>query len=1413
MGNSISGGGGGNNTNNDNRPGNKYPLTPDSNNIQDGQYVCFYSDLNVEQINNICKSMGGIATITDLFIIISGARSSKTSINSRYGLKSIKLKDTDNNNDNEKDKPTTVQQDPNNDFDIQLDSNYYLMITTSLFESASKEEIVIKRSLDNNYMARIKIGSKYEKHTESYFDAYITDDFKNFKDSLSPINKVTKMKFFLELPAVPSIYFNLQTLQIVYNARYPYVSVYEITRKELSTAMSHINTVRNNANVMAIYYYDFNDKFLRDAIQQFAQEGDQTIETSLGTEYYFFSVGYEMQNFSKKTVSFKSRTINLKPNEAGDHFTITLDDKKKYFLKPKNISFGFKQTDSLYSRIPDNVTQIFPASQTIQFNRNDFRLYIGYIVTLKEIDIIGTLLNSVNLPTRKFILYCNSDVIGTYALPKGLFKAPKNGITNIEKLEDGVNISTDYYLTMGFGEKANTQEYDIVNPHGDNLNITTLRKNEIKVKQAIFGSHTGDMSKMGCYIPDSELILPTGYDKDDKLIIVCAMDSTPTAVWNMAKNLTNKFKRKNWILYFSIIETFSLEGCIGYTIKNDDKNMKVLYPNDSSLNIEFVQSSSLSVKLEDGTKILIFSQHYIQKKTRDEYIGAFSIYPGKVPASEDNYQQYKYSLVQNMSYIDYNIRELQSSLKDNFIGGLMNNITIYTNLGKLKDPIINDKYITPSSGMYFDYFPTMINENVMKSYLAVFEKFLALGSNSTKIRYTCLMRVRKEWVKKNPPNKTYFEIIEGKNPDYILIFMFGGTERRYKFNAATRTFSSNGFQSIVLNSEIAKSISTQPTTHIYIEDPLDDVIKPSDEFYFINIPFNPVFNPWGGSITSYETRDNLSFFIFEYNDSIGTIILNGSITQSNMSLMRNTYLYVPFVRFAFILSTAKSSETLTSAGSVLFIHLYGTDISRIEIPSLRESIEKYIQNTETSAFKNHSVVYDKVNKVYIIANVSISINQDSNEYYIARNRVFIRSEKFPHASVEKEDDLMLDMIGNNFQLYDENGYYIRNSFSVRDNLTSPDDKIPQVDKVSRKSTGVSIKSDNKFWNSIRAFVFINNLEKFEVSNLADMAAYLSVNLDGFFIISLVSYDITSPEKWMLDRCIVLRGNNDTPIEMSYRENKTYYYIEISDSKFANSVMKFGVWNTNKRAPTENDLTDIDFILNKESGTDYDKTIKIKSNERVGLVDNYINFTFPSGTLTSFPKFAEFCSKLNKYILFARPVSKQLELDLKLKDGIFCVDISSTNNASELDFSEVINFVVQWRAIAKNNFKYMIIRTLVNMKRPDKEYKITIDNLVYSTSDFTYTDNPSIMIFPRLDNFNTATSAYSLDQKVFLLNPSKPAPETQNESIVLYSSKIQENRPYITVYIGNKTDYNRIKTDPEFYHLNMKFYVHDIISKK
>lgn len=1417
MGNSISGSSGGGGTGNDNnRPGgSKYPLTVNSNELLDGHYVVFYTGLDVEQINKICKSMDGVATITDLTLIIANARSSKTTVSNKYLIKSIQLNESSDTPPSEQ---TNKDDDTNtiaNDFGITIDSNYYMIISSTLLESANNVEINLLRSIDSTYAAKIYIGTTYSNFKTSYFDAYITDGFKDMLNSSNPINPIKKMRVFMELPSVPTIRFNIETLQLQYNARYSYVAVCQVTK--LYDAISHITTIRNNANLMGIYYYSMSDTFVEDALKQFAFN-ENTIKTTFNRIYNIFSVGHSSPNVTNSTVQFMGRIINLKANVESKDFRLVMTNNNPARLEPKNISTGFLQPDTLFPfkvrgrvvehQISDVVTQVFGLSQIIQFNRNDFQLYIGFINTRYEIDIIGTLLNGIKIPTRRFIFYIGgNDVFGDFELPSGLYKISNNGITNIPKFQNGVNLSEDYYLTLGIIESASVKDYDVVNVPGTKLNLKTLRNNHTVSKQPPLATHSGDMKTEGGYVPSSELILPSTYINDSKLVTICAVDTSPTAVWNMARILKFKYGYSNWVLNFSLLPNYKLDECTGFKIVKQNNNMILLYSDTLPVTFVNTDDSFETISKDNNTKLFKLSQSFILAPTRAQFISVFTVYPYKVTSSVNDYQQYTYLPVQNMSFKDYEIADLQMSTKDTFIGGISNVITLYASMTRFDMPTIDQGAITGRHQMYIDYFPTINSIELMNSYISVFTNFMNQGSNQQLIKYTCLMRVRKEWIKNNKPNPQYFEVIEDVNTDYALIFMFGGTESRYIYNKTTRQFSLTNYQSLYFDTSIAKS-TTPKSDDVYMENPLDAVIKTSDEVRFLNGPINESWCITSAPITSYPNKDFLSLYFSPFSNTPRQLLLNGSVIQKDISYTRHTFFRDDWMYFIFNLNTINLKETPSKSKCLVFFNIYTFAETNTEMPSLTASISATIKSIENGPFATFRVIYDNTNKVYTLANLDVIISTDARYYTFNDMRMFLRSAVYPEVQTPTDGNLLLDLVDNEFKYSVNSVIYAQQSFSIRVSLASEPVPYPQVDKISTKSSGVTVDTDNAFWSSIRAFVYIDDLERFEVNNLVDVAKYLAVNLDGFFICTLVSYDSTTPESWIYDRCIIIRGNEKTPITISIKNGK-YYYIYISDPKYYGNFMKFGIWNS-KSTPTSTDIRDVDFIINPYIGLPYDTTMKVYQNERIGIDTGYMNFLFPADTVASFPKFINFTTSLNKYILFARPIDK-LSNEATYNAGVCILKIGNSQINTELDFSEIINFVVQWRALTKNTLDRIIIQIYGTntIKRPAKRYSITIDNLEYDTDNFTFTDDSRVIIFPKTE-YDSLYARYSLNSNVFYCSSQSQLPSPIATNHVYYYGPNANN--IIETKIGTASGYLK-KIGRTFQHLDMTFIVTELITKQ
>lgn len=1421
MGNSLSGSSG-QGGNKDKSPSNtKYPLTVNNNYVQDGHFVGFYNGLTVDQINDVCKSMNGVATITDLTIIVSGAHAAKKNISTKYFITNIKVREsekppsTENATADAADDKENADEKPaaKNDFGIQLDANYLMVISTVLLQEATAEQITLKRSTDEKYVAVIKIGSQFAKYTEDYFDAYITDDLTEMKSSSDPINLTMKNKIFQELATVPCIYFNIKTMQMFYNARYLYASVCKLTT--LSNGMKHIKTVSENENVIGIYYYDKKNILMRHCLKKYVYT-DDTFELNHGDTYYVFTVGGVNANSSNNTISFRNRTLSL---------TSSMSDFALVFsggngdLKPKDISRGYQLSRRLFiGDVVDNITQIFPPDQTIQLKRSDFQLYIGYIEPSNEIDIIGSLLNAVNLPKNKFILYPNTNVFGSYSLPKGLYKTSNNGITNIEDLKDGVNVSQNYYLTLGVSSSTlSTKDYDIVNPHGGSLNVSTLRRNEVKSKQALLVSHTGDMKSMGVYIPDSQLLLPAAYANDDKLVIVFAMEVTPTAVWNMAKNLLHKYERKNWLLYFSLLKNFKLGECTGFTSVAHDNNMILLYPDTIEFSVARPDTHSFTVttKVREHRRIFIFSQHYIALEERNNYIGAFSVYPSRVPSSVGESHKYKYSIVQNLSYIDYNDIEVQYSTSDAFIGGLSNTMTVYADVNTYTRPTINQRLLQSGVGIYIDYFPTMVSDKILKSYMDEFSSFMKQGSNGSIIKYCCLMRVRKEWLKGVTPDPQLYQVIEGKNKEYVLVAMLGGTTTRYTYNKNKHCLQLDQYPTLFFDSDAAQSKKAQ-TDDVYIEDPLTEYPKAYDELRNINLPLELYVQIADSPITSYEKRDGIFLHMREKKvriDDITPFIVNGSISQPDMSITRHTFIGINWIYFLYYVATLKKVTQPAKTNSLLFLYVDSFTDRNLESPALGDTLETYLKKDvsdgKPSPFQTHRVIYDSINKLYIVTNVDVIIERTAKFYSFNNTRMYLNSKWTTFDEEMDDKDMLLDILNDTFKIKTNSSLYRPNNFSIRMDENADIFTYAQMDKMARQSLGVTVKTDNIFWNSISCFVFINDLEKNEIKNLIELFGHLSVNLDNFFVVSTVSFDNTTPVSWFYDRCVVIPGNEMSKISITDSKSNKFYYVKVTDLFFKDYYMKFGVWKTTD-PPTSMDITDVDFIINKSKGIKYENNVHVLSNERIDIANDYMQFNFPEETLTSYTKFVDFTTNYNKYILFARPVPKK-ELKGVYISGVVVLEIEPAHEDAFIDFSEIINLVVQWRALTKNTLHRIIIHLVGDslLERPSQHYKLEIDSLVYSTEDFTFTENANVVIYPKVE-YDAAAGAYVLEEGVLYLNPLKEPPSNYNNSTVFYEGpSVSENK--IVARIGAQSAYKRA-TNFRLSYVNMNMYVTETITK-
>lgn len=1374
MGNSLSGGNDKTTGGGGGRPGggNVYPLTVNSNALEDGHYLCFYSSLTVDQINNICKSLDGVAGITDLTIIISGAtttRSNMSKITSKYIINKVMVKESESsstvttddktddktakdNNSNtttKKDDDTTTTTDTNT-YGISLLENSYIIISSAiLLNSATKNEIILKRSINENEGdAIVKIGSSFSSYTEKYFDCFLTDDLKTLQSSSNPINKITKIRVFQELPAATSIYFNITTLQLTYSGRFSYITVCNVNN--LNLAMSHFKSVNNNSNCMAIYYYDKKDNFLRDALKTYVYDKTNPVVETSTNDKYIFSIGHNSPNPNNKTVRFLDSIINLTPDATTNipDFKITTNNWK---LLPTNISKGFQLSKRMFSNgIVDNTTQVFGKNQTIQYNRSDFMFYVGFLKADTEIDIVGTLFNATTLPTRKFILYYSENVFGDYNFPNGLYRVGNNGITNIANLKDGVNISNNYSLTLGLSNNATVEQYDIISTSNYGVNVKTLRNNHVNSKQAIFSSHPTDLTTAGAYVSDSVLIIPSNVTPLDtnKFYVILSIKTTPTAVWNLAKNLLYKYNCKNFVIYVTLIEGFSLNNCNGFTIYKHKNKMILICP-DTTNQLTYTiknEDGAFSISNDKNEKLFYGSQSYIDKSIQKNYLNYFSIYPEKIPSSESEYQQFKYALIQNMSYIDYNVRETQVNLSDLFVGGPSNTLTLYLNMVKLPDPIINQVYLNDTVGIYFDYFPSITSKNLMDSYINVFRTFLNNGDNKNIIGYTCLMRVRKEWLTStNKPDENYFQIIEGDNKDYSLLFMFGGKKRRFIYNSGNKSFTSSGFQSIILNTEEASKI--QPTNikskDIYIENPLDAVIKTSDAVRNLSVPLNVSFNYAVRPITSYEKFDFISLYLRPYAElnSSNTVFFSGDIIQSDISLTRCTAIYLYLYETILLLNTI-NNKTINSTYFALFINILDIYTTNTKLPSFLTHAQEFFKTTQPTL----KVIYDSVNNIYIITNAKLIISPGSDYYSLNNGKILINS---PHVKYnDKYDskyDLMLDLSNSKFEFDSTNITYQSRDFGMRTYSGGEVTPFSQVDIVSRTTSGITVNSKFDFWQSVYSFIYLPEIDKVEVENLQSLNIRLRQSLRNFFIVSLVSYDNTTSEPWIYDKCIVIRGNENHSINITKNQNR--YYIKIYDIDYTSVFMKFGLWYSGQAA-SGSDLLELDFLFNKSVGINYMDIINVLFNERVDIQTNYYNFTIDNTTLASFPKFSNFLNISNRYILFQRPVDKGIMGNFENGKNIVLV-LEGTDMRTETHFSEIINYLTQIHTMAKGNISYIIFykNDSLGIKKPDSVQTIRIDKIDYSSDNFVYTENPNVVIFPKTSNYDSISKVYNLTDNI------------------------------------------------------------------
>lgn len=1457
--------------NNTNHPDNVYPLTVNVDSIEDGHYFCFYPNLNVEQINNICLSMDGVATITDLTIVIAGARSNKTKVNTKYSLTSVKfhtapttptppassatksnaieklgggggvpspVKTNQNrssaltgmkNDDKSKasvsqgkqqeQKQQKQQQSPqnppqqvnanaieSNDFEITLDADYYLVIAYSaLVELADATKIVLLRSIEENQNAWFLIGSKTDD--DDYYDGLFSADFKSLTKSPNPINPIKMLKVFTELPSIQTIWFHVQTYQQNFSTSFQYVSYLAVTNLEILAA--HVKTVRNNANLMGVYGYYNTNKFFDSAIKKLMIDTNTHFFIHPVEPYAnknIFCVGQQyVVDENKHVVMFSGRKVGLLHNATTGDLNLRFTTGNQASIVPKNISFGFYHENyPLFKKGPsDFVTQIFKATQTLQLSRSDFQFYIGYIDPLYEIDIIGTILNANTLPNQKFIYYIKKNVLAQYNLPQNLYKIEAgNGITNIENFAKGVNVSKDFYLTLHSTNIENNidastvgsvEKDDIFSKSVTTLSLETLRRDHIANNQSMITSHTIDMKITGAYILDSQLYLPPRYINDLQTVVLVGVDATRTSVWNTAKLLYHHYKYQNWVMYIAMQEGQSLGNCDKFKTVKQNNEMIIVYP--TSLTVSTPNSIEFVVSKGDKQVVLV-SQDYIAHEKRQNYINCLSVYPGKVPAGVNEYQQYTYVITHKLSYINYKIVECTVTTKDSFIGGISNSLTAYCDNKKFEMPIIDEVRII-SSLYYVDYFPTIDTKDLMISYLRSFATLMANGNNIQVVKFTCLLRVRKEWLGGvNLPE--YLQKIDGKNKDFSLLFFMGGTATRYVFKTDTRTFTLDGYPSIVLDTKLATQTSLADNEKIYLEDPLDAIIKPQDDDRFVNVGINPHFDFQRVPTMSYKHRDFVSFSVSSNASTPwNNIAVAGTLRPNDLVYTKMTFLRTDWISFCAVLGKLVATMSAGKTNCLVFLNLPILEDVTIEIPSLKSSIENLLATSEN--FNDFSIIFDQINRIYTLTNIDVVISFSAEYYTFNFNRMYVRSKKNMTTKLVGKDNTLLDIIKNTFE-FDNNSRIYRNevfSITIDSNLM---ETYPQIQKSAQLTENISVQTDNNFWKNIRAFVYIPNISVDEVEALLELTTHLGSKVDDFFITSLVAYDITRAEPWICNRCRVLP--NDITIPMSIIESTNYYHITVRGLIDYTNFMKFGMWKNNA-TPQESDIMDLDFLINPIIGELYDNSTKVLMNTRTDIVPGYMTFNFPDATHTSFPKFTDFTKRNNKYIVFTRPIEVFYTQKDTMNESVAVLEIlNGPLNEKNTDFSEVINFVVQWFEHCGGKLKSIIIYTRNRtILKPSKAYQIKIGNLNLDTEKFTFTNDKEVLIYPNA-SYDQAYGRYQLYKNVFYY-PKNYQTSPQN---VVYTKNIEGISGYVGADINTSGYKAQLQTFPVFYFMKYSFQI-------
>lgn len=1459
MGNSLSSISGTGGVGGDNDPKReKYPLTFNATELDSGHYIAFYNDLKVDDINNILSSMTGVSAIVDLTLIIAGARSTTSTVaNTSYIIKSIqyrkstssdkpdaqtdedapKKSESDEKGDtsssvltaaatetDDKDKTTkdndktTEDNDKSNLFKVTLDKDFLMIITVnSLLKSVNEKSLTVLRSFDEVYTSQILF--KPDSTITEHYDAVLTEsnDSITIKSSDNPANSIKARKIFMELADVSTIYLETVTLQLTYNARYRYSATYKIENLEL--ALQHINTIRSNENIMTIYYYDNSNKFLEYGLKKFVPEIENI--TVVNNKNTYFAVGQQDQKPEKNLITFSDRTfdLNFSSQQSTNDFKVTETTNTKAIITPLDISCGYIQTRTLFNKFQDNVTQVFQKNQTIQLSRYDFQLYIGYINVLEEIDIVGTLLNTTTIDTltQKFILYCNKDIFSDYTSKNSkLFIHDKNMITNIDKLKDDsaeINISQNGYLTLSTSKSSDITQYDIVNSDTTKLQMKTLRNNQIETKQALLSTHSGDMKSTGGYVPDSSIQLPSNYlqqdENSDKFVVVYAIETTPTAVWNMARNLVSFHSKTNWLLYFSLLEKFanSLGTQENFDIVKLSHNMMMVYPKNNEKTVTVNDDKKIVITINE-TKVLILDEKYIQRDVREQAdtLSTFSCYPGKVTAAiDDNFSKFIYDSVKKLSYIEYDesMQTLFVSTNDIFVGGMANTLTLYANLTKIPRPTIDSASFTNTSVKCFDYLPSIKSNTILQQYITVLLEFFNVNSQS----YICVIRILKS-IKVD--EDAHFTRVSGANELYDLLIFRSNDTLTHKFDKSTMTFTFDNYPSITFDTEKAKSKEPLSKDVIYLENPLDKTIKASDDDRYINMTVTNAIDFKRDPAITYNNIDNISLVLSDVTNTTRTdITMQGGLFSSNLSNSRYTYMSMDLYDYNNMLTYILESKTnVTQAPGIIILKNRTLESQRYIHNSLVNIVKNLLKNNEQMT--KYNAFYDNVNKLLVLTNVTIVVDINSLKYTINYDNFYIKSKKNPNVTLDPlyDRDFILDIRDSKFEFLSTSTIFNPQTFTwkyerdVAIRVTGA-----QLDKVIYNAYGVKITSDNNFWKSIRAFVYIDKLMRDEITNLIKFCSTYTNNLQNFFILSIVDHDQTSSNKGLVGNCCVICGNDST--EITINKNQRFYYVKLVDPNYKDSFMKFGMWTDTVNKPGSVDLKDLDFIINKFTGKEYTDDHKISTNERISVVKNFINFEFPEGTGSTFQKFFDFANNKNIYILFARPIPKEIfnsnTIVPQNNTTVAVMEITTTGTAIHL--SEVINYCTQFRILSKNTISFIIYTPKNTITQPDKVYEVEIDSIMYSTKNFKFTENAKVLLYPSVE-LTKVDGVYNINDTVQFLQPGRDIPSV-NQNKVLFSGPSEKSG--ISANIGTSSKYSKLNNIKQ-QHIDMTINIHDIVTK-